>query len=86
MKVRFAFAVFPLLLIGPSVLAQSPCFDCFKAAEDAMKACLASAISVDDKTACEDRRDEQLRVCSDGECRVEREKREQKADAPLQGQ
>lgn len=54
-----------------------------------MKACLDGAISVDDKTACEDRRDEQLRACNDGECRIEREKkekeREQKLDASPQG-
>jgi len=47
-----------------------------------MKVCLDSAISVDDKTACEDKRDEQLKACSDGECKIEREKREQKNDFP----
>ena len=78
-----AIILFLLLFIGSLVYAQSPCADCFNAVEDALKACLGSAISVDDQTVCGDRRSEQLRVCGKGdECRTERAKPEQKTDAP----
>ena len=78
-----AIILFLLSFIGALVYAQSPCADCFTAAEDALKACLDSAISVDDQTVCGDRRSEQLRVCGKGdECRTERAKPEQKTDAP----
>jgi hypothetical protein len=78
-----AIILFLLLFIGSLVHAQSPCADCFTAVEDALKACLDSAISVDDQTVCGDRRSEQLRVCGKGdECRTERAKPEQKTDAP----
>jgi len=82
MYLRAAAAFLLLVCAGPMILAQSTCSDCFRAAEDEMKACLKSAISIDDKTACEDRRDEELKACSNGECRLERELRQRKTDAP----
>ncbi len=84
MTIRLILALPCLLLLAALAYAGSPCSDCFRSAEEALKSCLDSAISVDDKTTCEDRRDEQLKTCSDGECRVEREKREQKTEAPPQ--
>jgi hypothetical protein len=85
MNVRAPIILLCLTFVDPLVFAQSPCPDCFKAAEEAMKSCLANAISVDDQTACKDGRDGELKACNDGECRIEREKREQSTDAPPQG-
>jgi hypothetical protein len=84
MNRRMAITLSLSFVVVPPAFPQSPCSDCFKAAEDEMKACLDSAISVEDKTACEDTRDDRLRACNDRECRLEREKPEPKTDLPPQ--
>jgi hypothetical protein len=49
MDVRFAFLLMFLVMFASTVSAQSPCAECFNAVQEELKACLANAISVDDK-------------------------------------
>jgi hypothetical protein len=72
MNVRLMSALFPLLFLGFPVYAQSPCLDCFTAAEEGLKKCLDNAFSVGDKVSCEETRHAQLKVCSNRECKIER--------------
>jgi hypothetical protein len=73
MKIGFAIALFPLILTAASVSAQSPCLECFKAAEQELKKCLDNAISQEDKNSCAEERDERAEACDQGECKIERE-------------
>ncbi|HEX5551563.1 MAG TPA: hypothetical protein VFX36_12045 [Nitrospira sp.] len=73
----------PLVLVimtSSTVSAQSPCAECIKAAQEELKNCLDNAISVDDKNACEEKREEGMRVCEDKECTAEREAKESKKE------
>ena len=70
------------LFAGPGVYAQSPCLDCLEAADKELKACIESAISVEDKNSCEDKQEEQAKRCENSECKAERENRETSSDVP----
>jgi hypothetical protein len=80
MNVRLAFALFLLLFLGNPVHAQSLCADCLKVAQEELKQCLDSAISEEDKIACDQRQQEQAKACKSGECKAEREEREKRSD------
>jgi|KBSMisStandDraft_5_1062788.scaffolds.fasta_scaffold371079_2 hypothetical protein len=71
-------------LPSPSVFAESPCAECIKTAQEALKSCLANAISVDDKNSCEENREEGMKACEDRECTAEREAKESQKDKPPQ--
>jgi hypothetical protein len=75
MKITPALALFPLLFLSAPVYAQSPCAECFKAAQEELKKCLANAISQEDKNACAENQQAQMKVCENGDCRIERGKR-----------
>ena len=85
MKDSLALLLVLLLFAGPPVYAQSPCVECLKAAEKELKTCLENAISVEDQNSCEDKQEEQLKTCEDGECKLERESRGTSIDVPSQG-
>lgn len=76
MNVKVAIGLFLLMAIGSSVRAQSPCLECLKATQEELKKCLNNAISQEDKNSCEDKQKEGAAVCENGECRVEREKKD----------
>lgn len=73
MNVRLVFALLPLLLLGSSAYAQSPCLDCLKVAEEELRRCLANAISSDDKGSCDERRQARMMACVTGACKIERD-------------
>jgi hypothetical protein len=73
MNVRLVFALFPLLFLGSSVYAQSPCSDCLMSAEEELKVCLDNAISANDKVSCEENRQAHAKVCSTRVCKIERD-------------
>jgi hypothetical protein len=72
MNVTLAFALFPILLFGAPVFAQSLCVDCLKAAQEQLKQCLGNAISQEDKNSCAERQLVKGEVCENGECVIER--------------
>lgn len=61
-----------LLLVAP-ISAQSPCSDCFYAAEEEVRKCLDNAISAGDKNSCLENRRVRLKACSDNQCHAVRE-------------
>lgn len=73
MNVRLVLALFPLLLLGPPLYAQNPCSDCFNAAEEEAKKCLESVTGPSERNGCLDNRQAQMKACSEGDCKVERE-------------
>lgn len=76
MKFKLAIALSLLLLLSAPVSAQSPCAECFKGAQEELKQCLADAISQEDKNSCAEKQQAQAKVCEDGECKMERDKRD----------
>ena len=62
----------PLWLAVPAY-AQSPCSDCFYAAEQEVRKCLDNAISAGDRNSCLDTRRARLKSCSDNQCQALRE-------------
>lgn len=74
MTVTFAFALFTILLFGAPVLAQNPCVDCLKAAQEQLKQCLGNAISQEDKNSCAERQQAKSKACENGACEIERAK------------
>ncbi len=73
MNVILAFALFPLLFLGPPVYAQSLCADCLKAAQEQLKQCLENAISAEDKKSCTERQQAKAKTCENGACKIERD-------------
>ena len=73
MNVRLVFALFPLLFLGAPLYAQNPCSDCFNQVEGEAKKCLESVTGPSEKNACLDNRHEQMKACSENECKAERE-------------
>lgn len=73
-----------VILLPPRVSAESPCGECIKTAQEALKHCLANAISVDDRNTCEENREEGMKACEVRECTAEREVRESQKDKPSQ--
>jgi hypothetical protein len=86
MNVALAFALFLLLFLGAPVYAQSRCAECLKAAQEELKQCLDNAISEEDKISCDQSQQAQTKVCEDGECKIERDKRDNKNEALPQTQ
>jgi hypothetical protein len=86
MNVRLAFALFPLLFLGAPVCAQSLCSECFKAAQEELKQCLDNAISEEDKISCDQSQHAQAKVCENGECKIERDKRDNRNEVLPQTQ
>lgn len=76
MKVKVGIGLSLLMLIGSPVPAQSPCLECLKATQDELKKCLNNAISQEDKISCEAKQKEGAEVCQNGECKIEREKKD----------
>ena len=74
MNVTLAFALFPILLFGTPVFAQSLCVECLKAAQEQLKQCLGNAISQEDKNSCAERQQAKTKACESGECESERDK------------
>jgi len=80
MNVTLAFALFPILLFGAPVFAQSFCVDCLKAAQEQLKQCLGNAISQEDKNSCAERQQAKAKACESGECESERDKSKNEND------
>lgn len=77
MNAKFALWFFAAFILASSpVSAQSPCAECIKTVHDELKGCLDHAISVDDKNACEENRENGMRACEDKDCMAERESKE----------
>ena len=73
MNRRLLYALSVLLLPTTPVYAQSPCSDCFYAAEEEVRKCLDNAISAGDRNSCLDTRRVRLKACSDNQCQTVRE-------------
>ncbi|MBS0172000.1 MAG: hypothetical protein JSR62_16760 [Nitrospira sp.] len=70
---RLLPALASLLLLVAPVYAQSPCSDCFYAAEEEVRKCLDNAISSNDRNGCLENRRVRLKACSDNQCQTVRE-------------
>lgn len=75
------FLMFVIVSSSP-VFAESSCVECLKAAQEALRTCLANAISVDDKNSCNENREREMKACEDKECTAEREAKESQKDKP----
>lgn len=84
MNTTVAFTLFSVWLFVVPAYAQSPCVECLKASQKEMRMCLANAISEEDKLTCEDKQEEQAKVCEDTECRIEREEVDARREGPPQ--
>ncbi len=73
MIARLMLASWALLLIVAPVYAQSPCSDCFNAAQMEARKCLDNAISAGDRNDCLETRQTMTKACSDNQCREDRE-------------
>jgi len=86
MNARLTIGVFFLATFPCTPLfAETSCAECIEAAQEALRNCLADAISVDDKNDCEENREEGMKACEDKQCTAERDARDQK-DKPSQNQ
>jgi hypothetical protein len=76
MKLKFVFALFPLILLfGTTIYAQidqSLCVQCLTIANEELKKCLDEAISHEGKTSCAKRNEARTKACEEGECKIER--------------
>jgi hypothetical protein len=76
MKFTFAFAVFPLIMLGTPIYAQtidqSLCVQCLITAKEESKKCLDGAISQEDKKSCLEKQETRAKTCDNGECKIER--------------
>lgn len=84
MNFRLAFALFPIMLFGAPVFAQSPCVDCLKEARVQLKQCLGNAISQEDKKSCAERQQDKSKTCESSACEMERAQVHNKTDALTQ--
>ena len=73
MTLRLVLAFCALVLFGTPVYAQSPCSDCFNAAQVEARKCLDNAISAGDRNDCLETRQTRTKACSDNQCREDRE-------------
>lgn len=73
MNRRLLSALSLMLMLTAPVYAQSPCSDCFYAAEEEVRKCLDNAISAGDRNSCLDNRRVRLKACSDNQCQTVRE-------------
>jgi hypothetical protein len=81
MKLKLAFALFPLMLLGAPLYAESLCVQCLDAAKAELKKCLEEAISQEDKISCEEKKEARAKSCEDGECQIERAQSESKPES-----
>ena len=81
MKVRLAIALFPLLLLGASVYAESLCVKCLDAAKQELKKCIEEAISQEDKISCEEKKEVRTKTCEEGQCQIERAHNDSKPES-----
>jgi hypothetical protein len=81
MKLKLAFALFPLMLLGAPLYAESLCVQCFDAAKAELKKCLEEAISQEDKISCEEKKEARAKSCEDGECQIERAQSDSKPES-----
>lgn len=78
MKFILTFALFPILLLGAPVFAQSLCIDCLNATQEELKQCLTHAISQEDKKSCTEKQQAKSKSCEHGACEIERAKSQNK--------
>lgn len=75
MKFKFAFALFPLIMLGTPIYAQiidqNPCVQCLTTAKAKLKTCLDGAISQEDKKSCVERQETRTKTCDNSECKIE---------------
>lgn len=69
MKVKTAIALIAVALSSASVLAESPCVECRKAALLEVQACMANAKSEADKSACTKKAQQLTKSCDNGVCK-----------------
>lgn len=72
MKIKLAFAFFPLLLLSAPLHAESLCVKCLTAAKEEARKCLEAAISQQDKISCVKKQEVKSKTCDNGECKIER--------------
>lgn len=85
MKVTLAVALlFPLILLGTPIYAQSLCAKCLNTAQVELKKCLEAAISQEDKISCAEKQEARAKTCEDGECKIERTQGGSKPEAPVE--
>jgi hypothetical protein len=82
MKVKLAFALFPLILSVTPIYAEGPCLRCLNASQEELKQCLDEAISQEDKMSCEEKQKARAKNCESGECKIEREQAGGKSEGP----
>ncbi|MGH7182044.1 MAG: hypothetical protein ACREJN_08715 [Nitrospiraceae bacterium] len=76
MKIKLAFALFPLIMLGTSVIYaqvidQSLCEQCLTASKAELKSCLEAAISQEDKKSCHQKQEAHVKNC-ESECIIAR--------------
>jgi len=76
MKFKFAFALFPLIMLVTPIYAQiidqSLCVQCLTTAKEESKKCLDGAIRQEDKKSCLEKQETRAKTCDNGECKIER--------------
>ncbi|MGQ0812417.1 MAG: hypothetical protein ACT4OO_14500 [Nitrospiraceae bacterium] len=80
MKVKLAFALLSLMLLGSPIYAQSLCLQCINAAKEELKKCLAAAISQEDKMSCAEKQEARAQACENGACEIERAQKGNKGE------
>ncbi len=73
MNLRLLCTLLLFILFTLPVQAQTPCSDCFYAAEEEARKCLDNAISAGDRNDCLENRRVRLKACSDNQCQTVRE-------------
>lgn len=86
MNVVLGVIIFSLLLPDDPIYGQSLCADCLKFAQDQRQQCLENAISVEDKTSCQEKQQTRAKACENGECKIERAQRQMRNDVLPQKQ
>ncbi len=74
MKFTWAIALFPLIMIGTPIHAQtideSLCVQFLARAKEVGKKCFDGAISQEDKKSCLEKQETCVKKCDDGECKL----------------
>jgi hypothetical protein len=74
MKFKFAFTLFPLIMLGTPIYAQidqSLCVQCLATAKEELKKCIDEAISQEDKRSCHEKQETHAKTC-ENECKIEK--------------
>lgn len=69
MKVRTTALLLAVALFSSSVLAESPCIECRKAALLEVQKCMASAKTEAEKSACTKKGQDLTKSCDNGACK-----------------